>query len=923
MSRESQVTSPGDLEPTGTPATDRARGIPKDIGAASSHSAAPNASSRTMRVRRALFVFIAALSAGLLATAALPRWGGRALWFLPSGIAAAAVIRWGPSQWLPVFAAELALELFRGRGLIPGLAVATGLPAGALVMRWLLERHHFHAEFSQRTDVPLFIVAGLIGMTVPAVIGTVVLATYYPIDPADALTWSLADSARWWFNDVTGVLLLGPLLITVRKASFDSVLRQRAVAAGCLAVTIGIAIAVAYSPASVVATGASRLTVLALSVMLVTVTSLRLGFVATALAIAILTVVEATSYSFHLGIFRGMEAVPGLVALWELIGTMIGVSLILTALLAEQRRGELRYTRLFETTPQPIMVLDATTGRFLSVNAAAERQYGWPSDELTDQSMQVLAPPSGERVLPAEHSGSANVHLRTRHRTRDGRVLPVDVWAHTMEFDGRSALVVFADDVTDRTRAEDELRASEQKFAALFRNAALPATLTSAPDHRYVDVNDAWLRLFGFAREQLLGKTSLDVGINRDAERRNLLIRDLQAYGSVPDQERTMYTRSGEALTVLVSIARVWIADREYAVTTLLDITERKRLESLLFAEAQRNREFLRNASDGAHILDETGRLIEVSASFCVGLGYSREELLGRFPSWWDPVQSDDAVRRSILRTLAGESHPLETLHRRKDGTTFEVEIRSKAFTVDNRRYVYCSSRDLTEVRRLERAMLSAADRERNKLGLDLHDGLGQELTGISLLFASLVSAEKRAGRATDSRFVQVGELLARAISTCRAIAHGLSPIGTVGGGLSKALDEMVRLQRGSRGPAIRFDAIGAMPTRLDPETADQLYRIAQEAVANAQRHARASAINVTLKCELDGVVLEIVDDGMGISQTTPIASGIGISSMNFRAQAIGARLTIEAGARGGTRIICRLWPKRYGEHPQEGAPAR
>ncbi len=329
-------------------------------------------------------------------------------------------------------------------------------------------------------------------------------------------------------------------------------------------------------------------------------------------------------------------------------------------------------------------------------------------------------------------------------------------------------------------------------------------------------------------------------------------------------------------------------------------VGEQRRVEALAAGEARRNQLFLRNAGDGVCILDASGRAVEVSDSFCVLTGYARDELLGMEQSRWHPQAALDTRVAGEQAALDAELAP-ETRYRRKDGTLVEVAVRCHEFTADGRRYRHVSARDLSDIRRLEGALLDAIGREQRRLGQDIHDGLGQELTVIAMWVASLASVTEPA--ASRQILAQLGELTQRAIRNCRGIAHGLSPVGENGGDLASALRE---LGAARAGPAARIDCEvnEEQPLRLSARTADHLYRIAQEAVANALKHSGAARIAVRLAVGADTVRLEIEDDGVGLRHPARVA-GIGLSGMAYRARAIGGELTIGAVAGGGTRISC------------------
>jgi hypothetical protein len=169
-----------------------------------SNEAVTNAGTRAavpaalLDLLRALLVFTATLS---ISTTGLqpPGWSGHlAVWLLASGIALAAVIRWGWVQCLPIYAADVVVDVLNRRPLELALLSGLGLPAGVLTTAWLLRRYGFHDTFERSRDMPLFIGAALAGMLIPAVVGVAVYASWNPIDPMENSPWGAIDVFRWW-----------------------------------------------------------------------------------------------------------------------------------------------------------------------------------------------------------------------------------------------------------------------------------------------------------------------------------------------------------------------------------------------------------------------------------------------------------------------------------------------------------------------------------------------------------------------------------------------------------------------------------------------------------------------------------------------------------------------------------------------------
>lgn len=212
-------------------------------------------------------------------------------------------------------------------------------------------------------------------------------------------------------------------------------------------------------------------------------------------------------------------------------------------------------------------------------------------------------------------------------------------------------------------------------------------------------------------------------------------------------------------------------------------------------------------------------------------------------------------------------------------------------------------SEDITDRKELELAILESTTREQHRFGRDLHDGLGQDLTALSMLAAALAESESRTGKANPEASANLARLAQRAIATCRATAHGLSPLEYSENNLVLALNELLALQVGAFGVETKLDVSRDGQLKLDLAVQEHLYRIAQEAVANARRHARAKSISVRLHIEETRVRMEVLDDGIGLGGPARRGPGIGLRVMGVRAALIGARLAVGPGPRAGTLV--------------------
>jgi signal transduction histidine kinase len=209
---------------------------------------------------------------------------------------------------------------------------------------------------------------------------------------------------------------------------------------------------------------------------------------------------------------------------------------------------------------------------------------------------------------------------------------------------------------------------------------------------------------------------------------------------------------------------------------------------------------------------------------------------------------------------------------------------------------------DVTELRRLESEIREAARLERDRLRADLHDGLGQELTGLSLALAGLKAEAGSADSTLVPKLDELRAIAARAITTCRTIVHGLAPVATSGGGLVRALALLVKRPRRTTDPVVDMSVSEHAPICLDELSADHLYRIAQEAIQNAIKHARATEIRVVVAVSPQTVAVEIIDNGRHHERVA--SHGHGLDIMRYRAREVHGELAI-VRSKEGTRVRC------------------
>ena len=308
-------------------------------------------------------------------------------------------------------------------------------------------------------------------------------------------------------------------------------------------------------------------------------------------------------------------------------------------------------------------------------------------------------------------------------------------------------------------------------------------------------------------------------------------------------------------------------------------------------------------------ITDAAGDITYANDKFCEISKYARAELLGQNHRIINSGHHPKEFFTRLWRTIAsGKTWRGEIKNRAKDGSFYWVDTTIVPFLNEaGKPAQYVSIRtDITQRKRLECELLDMSDREQRRIGRDLHDGLGQQLTAMELCAHGLLDDLKTAPPSVVKSLQELARQLRQAVTQTRLLSHGLSPVPLEADGLMNALRELAESTRALANVDCEFICQSAV---LVPDTlaATHLYRIAQEAVGNALKHSRAREIRVRLEDNRDRLTLTVCDNGRGAARTTGNGTGMGLRVMKYRADLIGASLDVDSAPRRGTRVTCAV----------------
>jgi PAS domain S-box-containing protein len=283
------------------------------------------------------------------------------------------------------------------------------------------------------------------------------------------------------------------------------------------------------------------------------------------------------------------------------------------------------------------------------------------------------------------------------------------------------------EDITERVRNEQALRESEERFAKAFRASPVSITITALASGKFIDVNDSFLDLMGYSREEVIGHTSVELGVWANSDDRARVAQALRELRSIRSMEIPFRARSGAIIETLASMELIDLNGERCILALTQDITGHRRTEAALRESEERFRRLSEVSFEGIAIHDH-GIILDANVTQAKMLGYEPGEIIGMNVMQFATPESREIILRNIR---AGYEGPYEVVGVRKDGTTFPVEVQAKAFTYQGRRVRVAAIRDITKRKQ--------AEQERERLIAELTEALAsvKTLSGMLPICAS------------------------------------------------------------------------------------------------------------------------------------------------------------------------------------------
>jgi PAS domain S-box-containing protein len=336
------------------------------------------------------------------------------------------------------------------------------------------------------------------------------------------------------------------------------------------------------------------------------------------------------------------------------------------------REGQEQYHSLFTNNHAVMLVIDPDDGTIVDANPAATAYYGWTQEEMRQKKIGQINTLPLEEVqaeMARAHREQRN-HFFFQHRLSDGSVRDVEVFSGPITLQARSLLYSIIHDVTERKRTEEALRVSEERFRVAFHTSPDAININRLADGVFVEINEGFTALTGFTRQDVIGKSSLDIQIWCDPADRQKLIQGLREKGYYENLEARFRRKNGDVGIGLMSAKTILLQGVPHILSITRDISERKQAEEALRLSEEQYRSFFENTAAAVAILDQNGHVASANDADCRFLGYPHSELIGMHVARFTHPE-DIALDTDLYQSLiAGQkqSYEVEKRYIRKDG---------------------------------------------------------------------------------------------------------------------------------------------------------------------------------------------------------------------------------------------------------------
>jgi PAS domain S-box-containing protein len=390
-------------------------------------------------------------------------------------------------------------------------------------------------------------------------------------------------------------------------------------------------------------------------------------------------------------------------------GTLRNIALRKQAELA-LRRSEERFRSLTAAAFEGICISEK--GRILDFNAPFAAMFGYRRDELIRHKILTLVAPKWRPTIAKRIWTKQAGLLEHQLLRKNGSAFDVEARSKMISWQGRKVRVTALRDITERKKAEQALRESERKFSKAFRASPDGLAISELETGRYIEVNDGYCRLYGYRRKEMIGRTSIELGIWNNPKERALLVRGLKTAGKVRNLELRTCTRNGRPRIILLSADSIDVGGKPCLVSVLHDVTDRIQAERALRESEEKYAKAFRNSPDAVIISRMAdGRIIEVNEGFRRVFGWLSKAAVGRTTlelRLWSHAADRSRALQELKR--AGFVRDWELPFRTREGKRGVGLLSAEKIEINGEACLVAVMRDITERVRAEVALRASEE---------------------------------------------------------------------------------------------------------------------------------------------------------------------------------------------------------------------
>ncbi|MEQ9308914.1 MAG: PAS domain S-box protein [Balneolaceae bacterium] len=613
--------------------------------------------------------------------------------------------------------------------------------------------------------------------------------------------------------------------------------------------------------------------------------------------------------------------------------TQVGVGINLTEIRESEEafsESQKLLSKTFDSLDEAVLLIEPGTRRILNCNQATSEVLGYSKDELVGEATSKLHL-NEEHFFRFDEMGKSELSKKGVFNTefqmkkKSGEIIDTD---HTVtivkDVDGNEFVVVSViRNVTERKKAERELKERNQFIEAIFENIPIGIAVNKIDTEETILANDEFSKIYGWPKEQLLNVRTFFEYVFKDPDIRNERLARFKNVILSGDPNKMVWekipidTEKGEIK--YITAKNIPLPNQNQMISTVMDVTDNVLAEKELVKSEKKYRHIFQNNPQPMWIFDlESLKFLEINEAAIKVYGYSREDFLSMKISEIRPERELSKLMDALEIENRMSDSEKEWVHKKKDGSEIIVNVYGSGIYYENRNARLILINDITEKKKNKELLIESAikgeDKERKRIAQELHDGIAQYLSAANLNLESIKKEVVNLSETKRERFKTTLSLIKKAMSDTRTLAYTLMPAELEEYGLVIAIKSLAQEIEKSANVKIQTSIL-IDENLLDGQMKNNFYRIIQEAINNAVKHGNADYIQISLSTKERLIICTIKDNGVGTdSATINKSSGLGIKSMDARTETMSGKMSIKSEVEKGVEISIKV-PLKSGDN--------